>query len=77
MKQIYTSARKANRISGFRKHGHFDAPSRMRQLKRDHLQPKKDKTFGRQVIRTQRVFLKKDLFGYPIYRTIKHAASEV
>lgn len=75
MKQIHTLARKARRASAFHKTGSHSAPSRKRQLKRDHLQPAKPKTFGLQVVRTQRIFLKKDRFGAPIYRTIEHAAT--
>lgn len=74
MKQIHTQARKANRCSGFRKHGNVDSPSRMRMLKRSDMQPKRNmKIFGCQVVRTQRIFLKKDRFGAPIYRTVQHA----
>lgn len=75
MKLKYTQARKARRASAFRTTGSFGSPSKRRLLKRDHLQPKKPKTFGLQVIRTQRIFLKKDRFGAPVYRTIKHAAA--
>ena len=41
------------------------------------LQPKKFKTYGCQVVRTQRIFLKKDRFGAPIYRTIKHGVQRM
>ena len=32
------------------------------------------KSFGCQVVRIQRIFLKKDRFGTPIYKFVKHAA---
>lgn len=74
MKLRHTQAKKARRASAYHSVGNYNAPSKERQLKRDHLQRPKPKTFGRQVIRTQRIFLKKDRFGAPIYRTILHAA---
>ncbi len=33
------------------------------------------KSFGCQVVRIQRIFLKKDRFGTPIYKFVKHAAA--
>lgn len=74
MKLKHTQAKKARRASAFHATGTFGFSSKRRQLKRDHLQPKTPKTFGLQVVRTQRIFLKKDRFGAPIYRTISHAA---
>lgn len=42
---------------------------------KDHLQPKTPKTFGLQIVRTQRVRLKLNgLYGAPLFKTIKHAA---
>lgn len=75
MRLKHTQAKKARRASAYRSTGTFGSPSKRRALKRDHLQPKVPKTFGLQVIRTQRIFLKKDRFGAPIYRTILHAAT--
>ena len=87
MKLKHTQAKKARRASAFRSTGAKDTPygsamekrwtlgASERVLKRDHLQPKKPKTFGLQVVRTQRIRLKEtDIFGAPIYKTIKHAA---
>ena len=34
----------------------------------------KQKTFGCHVVRVQRIFLKKDRFGSPIYKYVKHGA---
>jgi hypothetical protein len=75
MKLKHTQAKKANRISAFHDNGTFGTRSKRRALKRDHLQPKVPKTFGCMIVRTQRIFLKHDRFGAPIYRTIKHAAA--
>ena len=72
MKLKHTQARKAN-THAFRKTGSRGSPSRRRQLKRLEMQPKVY-NYGKQVIRTQRIFLKKDRFGAPIYKTIEHAA---
>ena len=33
------------------------------------------KSFGCQIVRIQRIFLKKDRFGTPIFKYIKHAAA--
>ena len=73
MKQIHTKARKARRHSTFAR-AHSDGHSLARKLRREKLQPMISKTFGKQVIRTQRIFLKKNRFGAPIYKTIQHAA---
>ena len=73
MKRIHTQARKARRASSFRSTGAHSVGSALRRQKRLILQPKRPKTYGFQVVRTQRIFLKKDRFGAPIYRTIKHA----
>lgn len=88
MKLKHTQAKKARRASDFRSMGAKDTPwgsryekratlgASKRKLKRDHLQPKKPKTFGLQVVRTQRVRLKEiGIFGAPVYKTIKHAAA--
>lgn len=73
MKQVHTQARKARRHSAFMK-AHSAGQSFARRIHREKLQPKVLKTFGKQVIRTQRIFLKHDRFGAPIYKTIQHAA---
>lgn len=73
MKLKHTQAKKAN-THAFHKTGNT-SHSKRRAFKRLDLQPKKPKTFGLQVVRTQRIFLKHDRFGAPIYRTIKHAAA--
>lgn len=88
MKLKHTQAKKARRASAFRSMGAKDTPwgsrfekrwtlgASKRKLKRDHLQPKTPKTFGLQVVRTQRVRLKETgIFGAPVYKTIKHAAA--
>lgn len=86
MKLKHTQAKKARRASAFRSMGAKDTPwgsrfeeratlgASKRKLKRNHLQQKTPKTFGLQIARTQRIFLKKDRFGAPVYRTIFHAA---
>lgn len=73
MKLKHTQAKKARRASAFHKAGAFGSPSRTRVLKREDLQPRTPKTFGKQIKRFQRIFLKKDCFGTPIYKTIAHA----
>ena len=73
MKQKHTKARKARRHSAFAL-AHSGGQSLARKLRREKLQPMISKNFGKQVVRTQRIFLKKDRFGAPIYKTIQHAA---
>jgi len=73
MKQKYTKAKKARRASGFHAGGSSRAQSKIRELKRQDLHPKQPKTFGLQVVRIQRILLKKDRFGGPIVRYIRHA----
>ena len=73
MKQKHTQARKARRPSSFRSTGAHSSGSAFRRVKRDHLQPARPKTYGYQVVRLQRIFLKKDRFGAPLYRVVKHA----
>lgn len=88
MKLKHTQAKKARRVSSFRSTGAKDTPfgsrfekraslgASKRKLKRDHLRRKAPKTFGLQVVRTQRVRLKDlNVFGAPVYKTIKHAAA--
>ena len=89
MKLKHTQAKKARRASSFRSMGAKDTPfgsrfdhrvslgASKRKLKRDHLQPKMPKTFGLQVVRTQRIRLKElNIFNEPVYKTIKHAAQD-
>jgi len=76
MKQKHTQAKKARRASAFHETGTFGTPSRLRILKRKSLQPKTPKTFGQQVKYIQRVFLKKDRFGAPVYRNVPHAVEQ-
>lgn len=71
MKLKFTQAKKARRASGFHKSGSNKSTSEKRRLLREKPQPK---TFGLQVGHIQRVLLKKDTFGTPIYKLIKHAA---
>ena len=88
MKLKHTQAKKARRASSFRSMGAKDTPfgsrfeecatlgASKRKLKRDHLQPKTPKTFGLQVVRTQRIRLKENnAFNTPVFKTIKHAAN--
>lgn len=76
MKQKFTQAKKARRASGFHLGPGSRAQSSRRLLKREGLHPKRPKTFGEQVVRIQRIFLKKDRFGGPIVRFIKHSKVE-
>lgn len=71
MKLKFTQAKKARRASGFHKSGSNKSTSENRRLLREKPLPK---TYGLQVSRIQRIFLKKDRFGAPIYRLVKHAA---
>lgn len=73
MKRKYTQAKKARRASGFHK-GPQGGQSILRALHREAMQPKRPKTYGQHVVRIQRVLLKKDRFGGPIVRFIRHAA---
>ena len=73
MKQKYTQAKKARRASGFHK-GPQGGQSILRALRREAMQPKRPKTYGQHVVRIQRILLKKDRFGGPIVRFIRHAA---
>jgi len=73
MKLKHTQAKKARRASGFHK-GPQGGQSILRAMRRESLHPKMPKTYGQQVVRIQRIFLKKDRFGGPICRFIKHAA---
>ena len=72
MKQKHTQAKKARRASGFHLGPGSKAQSRLRLLKRESLHPKRPKTFGEQIVRIQRILLKKDRFGGPTIRFIKH-----
>lgn len=87
MKLKHTQARKARRASAFHSTGAHDTPwgskfekivsagPSVRSVRREDLQPKRPKTLGRQIIRTQRIRLKGcNPFGVPVYKTIKHAA---
>ena len=87
MKQKHTQARKARRCSAFRSMGAKDTPygsrfekrvymKSLRRLKRQQLQPRTPKTFGLQLARTQRVFLRRDQFGQKVFKTIYHAVEE-
>ena len=73
MRLKHTQARKAN-THAFRRTGSYGSPSKSRLMKRSGFQPKVYH-FGKQVIRTQRIFLKHDRFGAPIYKTIEHTAA--
>lgn len=73
MKQKHTQAKKARRASAFHKEGTFGSPSRIRVLKREDLQPRTPKTFGQQIKYIQRIFVKKNRFGSPVYKTVPHA----
>lgn len=88
MKLKHTQSKKARRVSSFRSTGAKDTPfgsrfekraplgASKRALKRDHLQRKAPKTYGLHVVRTQRIRLKElNVFGAPVYKTIKHAAA--
>jgi len=70
MKLKHTQAKKARRASGFHKSGSNKSTSEKRRLLR---QKPQSKTFGLQIGHIQRVLLKKDRFGAPIYKLIKHA----
>ena len=76
MKLKHTQARKAN-TRAFRSNRGNSNHSERRAFMRQHLQPKKFKTFGCQVTRIQRVFLKPDRFGMGLcgvrIRFVKHA----
>ena len=74
MKLKHPQAKKARRASGFHKGPASGGQSLLRQLHREQLQPKRPKTYGQQVVRIQRILLKKDRFGGPITRFIRHAA---
>ena len=74
MKQKHTQARKARRWSGFRQRGRNRVMSKKRYFKRWDSIKDKPKFYGCQVVRVQRIFLKKDRFGAPIYKFVKHAA---
>ena len=73
MKQKYTQAKKARRASGFHKKSQ-GGQSLLRTFRRDSLHPKIPKTYRQHVVRIQRILLKKDRFGGPIVRFIRHAA---
>ena len=76
MKQKHTQAKKARRGCGFHKGPLSGGQSQLRALKREDLHPKRPKTFGEHVVRIQRILLKKDRFGGPISRFIRHASVE-
>jgi hypothetical protein len=76
MKQKHTQAKKARRASGFHNGPASGAQSRLRALKREASHPKRPKTFGEHVVRIQRILLKKDRFGGPIIRFIRHSKVE-
>ena len=73
MKQRFTQAKKARRASAFHKFAGHGGQSKKRALLREDMQPSRPQTFGYQVARLQRIFLKKDRFGKPIYKYVPHA----
>lgn len=75
MKLKHTQARKAN-TRAFRKQAGSKAMSAKRYAARwDAIKARRTaKSFGCHVVRIQRIFLKKDRFGAPIYKFVKHAA---
>ena len=75
MKQVYTQAKKARRASAFHKGPQNGGQSKRRKLLREHLHPKTYKVFGCQVKYVQRILLKKDRFGGPIQKFVKHAVT--
>lgn len=76
MKLKHTQAKKARRKSSFRHEGMYGAPSKKRIDKRMALQPSRKfrKAFGYQVVRIQRIYLKKHRFHSPIYKYVEHTA---
>ena len=75
MKLKHTQARKAN-TRAFRKQAGNKSMSEKRYAAHwDAIKARRTaKSFGCQVVRIQRIFLKKDRFGNPIYKFVKHAA---
>lgn len=73
MKRKHTQSKKARRASAFHKVGTYGSPSKKRMEKRLAFQAKVPKHFGKMVTRFQRIFLGKDRFGAPVYKTIAHA----
>jgi len=76
MKLKHTQARRAN-TRAFRKQGGSKQMSSKRYASRwDPIKARRTaKAFGCQVVKIQRIFLKKDRFGNPIYKFVKHAAA--
>lgn len=73
MKLKYTQAKKARRASGFLKRPSSRHQSKKRMAKRIDMQPMPKRIFGYPLLRTQRLFFKKDQFGQKVYKTILHA----
>lgn len=73
MKLKHTQAKKARRASAFHKSGNNKATSQKRRLLREKPLPR---TFGLQIKYIQRIFLKKDRFGNPIYKQVRHATQD-
>lgn len=78
MKLKHTQARKARRASAIVETGNSKCMSKARFAKRwDSIKAKAaSKTFGCQKAYVQRIFLKKDRFGAPIYKFVPHAVIE-
>ena len=87
MKLKHTQSKKARRASSFRSMGAKDTPfgsryeereyhKALRRAKRERLRAKQVKPLGEQIIRTQRVFFRRDMFNQPVFKTIYHAAAE-
>ena len=76
MKLKHTQAKKARRASGFHKGPGSRVQSEKRFANRAMLFSCKikPKTYGQHIVRIQRILLKKDRFGGPIVRFIRHAA---
>lgn len=73
MKLKHTQAKKARRASAFHKSGSNKSTSQKRRLLREKPLPR---TFGQQIKYIQRIFLKKDRFGNPIYKQVRHATQD-
>lgn len=77
MKQKHTNSRKARRASMFHKMGAVGIPSKVRVAKRDALFGRKTpKTFGEQLKYIQKILVRRDQFGNPIYKHVRHSVQD-
>lgn len=76
MRLIHTTKKAANRASMYSKHGNSDAMSAKRDEKREELHRQLPKSFGEQLKYVQRIFYRRDQFGCPCFKMIRHSVTE-